>query len=305
MKKVFLFSLGFISLLLVTCSKEKINVIPDNPKIEICDFGPLNNNPLLTRDEFETTKGGGGPRRIFDKDKDGVADNSDNCPNTSNANQLDSDKDGIGDVCDPTPNGDLVTTQGIILLDFNGYSLPAGSIWNGGITKDCQPSGLTPEEIQIVLTNVANDYSRFNVLVTTDENTYLSANKSKRIRVVITTSSEIYPNVAGIAYVGSMFWGNDTPCFVFSNLLYYSPARIRAASSHETGHTIGLYHQANWDINCNLISSYRSCDWSTNTGPIMGNAVSCTPLWWIGPTSYGCKDIQDDIAILSNKIGVK
>lgn len=290
-----------------TCTKEVTPV--KSTTVEICDFGPLNNNPLLTRDEFESAKGGGygggKPTRVIDKDKDGIPDNSDNCPNTPNANQLDTDGDGIGDVCDPTPNGDLVTTQGVILLDFNGYSLPAGSIWNGGVAKDCQPSGLTPEEIQVVLTNVTNDYARFNVLVTTDENTYLAANKSKRMRVVITTSSEIYPNVAGVAYVGSMFWGDDTPCFAFSNLLYYNTTRVRAAISHEAGHTVALYHQARYDENCNLISSYRSCDLATSTGPIMGNAASCTPLWWVGPTPSGCNTIQDDVAVLTSKLGLK
>ncbi|MGB5326390.1 MAG: thrombospondin type 3 repeat-containing protein [Pseudomonadales bacterium] len=39
-----------------------------------------------------------------DADSDGVADGSDNCPNTANNNQLDSDGDGQGNVCDPFPN---------------------------------------------------------------------------------------------------------------------------------------------------------------------------------------------------------
>jgi hypothetical protein len=38
-----------------------------------------------------------------DGDADGVPDASDNCPNAPNADQLDSDGDGIGDICDSTP----------------------------------------------------------------------------------------------------------------------------------------------------------------------------------------------------------
>lgn len=39
-----------------------------------------------------------------DNDSDGVSDQGDNCPNTSNINQKDSDKDGVGDACDVCPN---------------------------------------------------------------------------------------------------------------------------------------------------------------------------------------------------------
>ncbi len=54
---------------------------------------------------FETitvTSGGGNPcdNQGGDSDGDGVCDDSDNCPNTSNPNQADSDNDGIGDACD-------------------------------------------------------------------------------------------------------------------------------------------------------------------------------------------------------------
>jgi hypothetical protein len=41
-----------------------------------------------------------------DTDDDGIVDNSDNCPNVSNADQTDTDDDGQGDACDATPNGD-------------------------------------------------------------------------------------------------------------------------------------------------------------------------------------------------------
>jgi len=301
--KNLLFLASLLILILFSCQKEESRIRITNT--EVCDFGQLNTKYLLSREEFESARNGGKPIRISDKDKDGIADNSDNCPNTANKDQKDSDADGIGDVCDSTPFGDPSTTEGVLLLDFDGYSLPAGSVWNGGLAKECLPSGLYPEQIQTILDNIKADYAKYKILVTTDENTFLAASKLKRMRVVITTSSEIYSGVAGVAYVGSMFWGDDTPCFAFSNLLYYDNKRVRTATSHEAGHTVGLYHQARYDENCNLISSYRSCDWSTSTGPIMGNSVSCTPLWWVGPTPSGCKVIQDDDAVLSSKLGIR
>lgn len=41
-----------------------------------------------------------GTELIVDEDKDGVGDQRDNCPGTSNRDQLDSDDDGLGDACD-------------------------------------------------------------------------------------------------------------------------------------------------------------------------------------------------------------
>jgi hypothetical protein len=40
---------------------------------------------------------------IIESDNDGIPNESDNCPNNCNTQQLDADGDGIGDVCDPTP----------------------------------------------------------------------------------------------------------------------------------------------------------------------------------------------------------
>lgn len=40
----------------------------------------------------------------LDSDSDGVGDNADNCPNTSNADQINSDSDAYGDACDEFPN---------------------------------------------------------------------------------------------------------------------------------------------------------------------------------------------------------
>ena len=46
-----------------------------------------------------------------DADQDGVTDETDNCPDDANPDQVDTDEDGIGDVCDDTPNGTTTTTS--------------------------------------------------------------------------------------------------------------------------------------------------------------------------------------------------
>jgi hypothetical protein len=305
MKKPVLVFAGLIVLLLATCTKENTSTKLVNTKPEICDFGPLNNNPFQTREEFEMARSGGGSTKLRDSDRDGVADINDNCPKTKNTDQKDTDGDKIGDACDPYPYGNEPSLASVLLLDFDGYTLPTNNSWYNVTTPYyCQPSGLYPDQIQAILDSVKKDFAKYNITVTTDENVYLAANQYKRMRVVITTSSEIYPGVAGIAYVGSMF-GGAPECFVFSNTMSFNALRIRLAASHESGHTVGLLHQAQWDANCNLIYTYKPCDFN-GTGPIMGSiGASCLPLWWIGPTPNACTNIQDDNAILISNLGLK
>jgi hypothetical protein len=301
MNKIFFISVLFI-LSLTTCTKEtKINIVQ---KPEICNFGVLNNNPNLIQEEFVLAKSGGNST-LRDTDKDGIPNVRDNCPKNRNSDQKDSDGDGIGDVCDPYPYGNEPYVTSVILLDFDGYYLN-NLYWNNGLPYNCQPSGLYPEQIQTILDSVKKDFVNFNVTVTTDENVYLNASLAKRMRVVITTSSEIFPNVAGVAYIGSMFWGDDTPCFVFPNTMSFNTLRTRFATSHETGHTIGLYHQSQYDTNCNLLYTYKPCDNTTNTGPIMGSiGPTCLAKWWIGPTPNGCTFIQDDVKVIAQNVGLR
>ena len=68
-----------------------------------------------------------------DRDRDGVPDISDNCPETTNADQADRDTDALGDVCDSSlPSGDLPVIVGEVaqvkLISGNVYiKLPNGS----------------------------------------------------------------------------------------------------------------------------------------------------------------------------------
>ena len=47
-----------------------------------------------------------------DRDRDGVPDAGDNCPNDANTDQVDCDQDGLGDVCDE---------ESICLTHLSGY----------------------------------------------------------------------------------------------------------------------------------------------------------------------------------------
>lgn len=79
----------------------------------------------------------------FDGDLDGVADGLDNCPQTSNPEQIDSDFNGIGDVCqDPAA---LHSTAGFLQALFDGgTSVEPSTVVIGGAPA------LTSELIRIV-----------------------------------------------------------------------------------------------------------------------------------------------------------
>ncbi len=53
----------------------------------------------------------------LDNDQDGIPDNVDLCPNSSNASQTDTDGDGIGDACDPHPNQPDIDSDGDGIID--------------------------------------------------------------------------------------------------------------------------------------------------------------------------------------------
>jgi len=48
---------------------------------------------------------------IVDADSDGIADATDNCPNTANTDQADNDQNGVGDLCDPDIDGDGIANE--------------------------------------------------------------------------------------------------------------------------------------------------------------------------------------------------
>ena len=191
----------------------------------------------------------------------------------------------------------------VILLDFNGHTV-SGTMWNVNGTFTCNSSGLSDAAIIEVFNRVAEDYSPFNINVTTNETKYSSAPYNKRMRVVITTSNEWYGSGAGgVAYINSFTWGDNSPCFVFSALLGYNIKNVAEAASHEAGHTLGLRHQSSYDAACVKLSDYN---WGQGTGeigwaPIMGAGYNQNlTLWNSGPNSLGCGIIQNDLSVITN-----
>jgi Secretion system C-terminal sorting domain len=194
------------------------------------------------------------------------------------------------------------SASAVIFLDFDGHTV-VNTCWNIFDPIYCGPSGLNATQVTEVFNRVAEDYRPFNLNVTTDSTKYLAAPLTKRMRVIVTITSDWFGSAGGVAAVGSFSWGDDTPCFVFSALLGYNPKNISEASSHESGHTLGLYHQATYDANCVQTSPYNYGQGTGEIGwaPIMGVGYSKNlTLWNNGPNPYGCNNLQNDLSIITS-----
>ncbi len=200
----------------------------------------------------------------------------------------------------------LPAAQATIFLDFDGQYV-YGSSWNGGAPLDCASSGLTDIQITEVFNRVSEDYRPFNINITTDSVTFLAAPLTKRIRIIVTSTSSWYPNVGGVSYTGSFTWGDDTPGFVFTDKLGpFKPKMIAECCSHESGHTLGLSHQAKYSGTCILLATYNDGIGAGETGwaPVMGNSYYRNFSGWNnGPTPSGCTADQDNLSIITSLNG--
>ena len=158
-----------------------------------------------------------------------------------------------------------------VYLDFDGQYV-SGTSWNWNGDIDAQPAALSPSAITEIFNRVAEDYSIFQLNITTDSTAYLSAPLKQRVRIIITPTSSWYGSAGGVSFVGSFTWGDDTPAWVFGELLGNNIKYIAEAISHETGHTLGLQHQSVYDVNCHKIAEYAAGQGSGEIGwaPIMG-----------------------------------
>ncbi len=152
------------------CQSQEI--VPNLPagdySVKIQTFSPY----CYAQIDLPVSTGGGGGNPCDgqggDSDGDGICNNSDNCPNTANANQADSDGDGIGDACDNGGGGGGQDCEGVTANFTSSTSLVISNLSAPiVILKVYTPSwspifqciaGDCPETVTVQTTGAAGNY---------------------------------------------------------------------------------------------------------------------------------------------------
>lgn len=202
-----------------------------------------------------------------------------------------------------------------LLLDFEGQNAIDGSQWGISGTFNCPTSGLAAGKKDSITMMVTEDYYPFNVRVTRNEQEFNSASYPK-MRIIISRknarimTSPILAPYPGVAYVSSILWNDNTPCFVFANEFTGGDRikKIAEAISHELGHTFGLYHQGEPDGSvCGFLGEYRFASGDFSLSAIMGNPYQGKASRWIvGPSMMlECGTLQNDAEVIGSIAGYK
>lgn len=207
------------------------------------------------------------------------------------------------------------TATKTIYLDFDGHTTTDPG-WEGGrtlVTPAFDPgdngaafTDAELERIQYIWQRVSEDFSPFNVNVTTQApplSDLMNGGGSDTrwgIRVAIGDSWGLV--AGGVALLNTFTSSRDTPTFVFENHLGNGNEKFVAeAISHEVGHTLGLSH----DGRTSPAEGYYGGHGSGETGwaPIMGVGYSQNLSQWSKGEYANSDQKQDDLSIITTRNG--
>ena len=229
-------------------------------------------------------------------------------------------------------------SETLLYLDFDGamvrpgfggvgYSSGTGqtSLYTSAIVNSLRSlpaAPLTPEQINQIVALVADDFSPFNIRITTDLSEYASYPRNLRQLHIITT----FPNVVGLPFgIGGIspftldFIANQ-PSFSFASVFIDPNIGIFGGSlewlastiSHEVGHSIGLDHQpqlVSLPTNpCSFAFEYNRGYGSGPLGfaPIMGFGDKRVNNWFAQCRGGNFRpSAQDDYEFISSRIQVR
>lgn len=176
----------------------------------------------------------------------------------------------------------------VLFLNFKGQGTkPAFDL-------DKNPSTFSVAEqtlIQKVWQRVAEDYSAFDVDITTEAPTSTTGKIGATIVITNETST-----AGGYAYLNSFssFTASNATAFCFQNNLANSEKPIAECISHELGHTLGLHHQST------AAETYYGGSGTGETGwaPIMGVSYYKNLTQWAKGEYAGATNKEDAYAVM-------
>ena len=204
----------------------------------------------------------------------------------------------------------------VVYLDFTGHTI-SGTAWNSTVSTynavaydlDGIPTSFNDAEltnIAEIWRRIAEDYAPFDIDITTQEPTTLTA---KTGRVVITRDTDANgvampsQGAGGVAYVN--VWGLSNYSTYYSPaLVYYNrlgngqPDYVTEAASHEMGHNLGLSHDGTSTLGYYGGHGTGYVSW----GPIMGTGYGRNVSQWSKGEYTGANNTQDDVAVIAAKV---
>ena len=200
----------------------------------------------------------------------------------------------------------LAGAAATVFLDFNGHTQSSWGEYTNVVTRvfdrDGDESTFSDSELATITeiwTRVAEDFSPFNINVTTVDPGSVANRVAVRVAIGGNWSDWFGQAAGGVAYIGAFYNSAPNTAYVFEDALGNGNARyVAEAASHEAGHTFGLLHQSLWSGGV-LVDEYY--EGNSAWAPIMGvGYYSARTTWHNGTNDNGPTSYQDDMAILAN-----
>lgn len=185
----------------------------------------------------------------------------------------------------------------VIYLNFEGETVtgtPWNSSYNEGLPIVAAPFA-TPAHIEGIWESIAEDYSVFDINVTTVRADFDEAATSNRVMVIFTPTKAWYGSAGGVAYVDSFGSPTNPYCWVF-NLTLNGAAE---SGGHEIGHTVGLRHDGTSSRAYYTGHTHAS---GVSWGAIMGTSYGRTITQFSKGEYPGANRTEDDLAIASSRL---